>query len=250
MSLALQIERVSKSFGGLMAVHDVTLEVEEGTVMGLIGPNGAGKTTLFNVITGFHRPSSGRIAAHGEEISGLSPDAICRRGICRTFQLLEVFPTMTVFDNVAVGVLASQRRTFQVLGTIGETSRRRVNQILEMTRLQDRAEVPVAQLGLPERKKVELAVALAANPRILLLDEPVAGMAVGEKPALIELIRTIQEQTGVTTVLIEHDVDVIWGIADQVAVLHYGQIIAQGTPQQIRADERVRDVYLGQERHA
>jgi branched-chain amino acid transport system ATP-binding protein len=119
-----------------------------------------------------------------------------------------------------------------------------------MTRLQDRAEVPVAQLGLPERKKVELAVALAANPRILLLDEPVAGMAVGEKPALIELIRTIQEQTGVTTVLIEHDVDVIWGIADQVAVLHYGQIIAQGTPQQIRADERVRDVYLGQERHA
>jgi branched-chain amino acid transport system ATP-binding protein len=250
MTHTLVVDRVSKSFGGLMAVRNVSLSVEGGTVLGLIGPNGAGKTTLFNLITGFHVPDKGRILAFGEEIQGRPPNGISDTGISRTFQLVEVFSTLSVEENIAVALSARGGDSLHLWQPLKSLANPEVKKILSMTGLEHRGDALVSEMGLPERKKVELAVALAGRPRLLLLDEPVAGMAADEKPALIDLIKTIQKQLGVTTIIVEHDMDVIWGIADRVAVLHYGEIISEGPPSEIRQDPKVREVYLGRARDA
>lgn len=211
----------------------------------MVGPNGAGKTTLFNTITGFLRPTSGAIFFRGRRIDGLPPDRVCRLGVSRTFQLVEVFPSMSVFDNVAIAVLARRSLLLDALRPARRLVESEAGFILEITHLEEAASRTVRTLGLPDRKKVELAIALASKPSILLLDEPVAGMSAQEKPALVELVRHVRNVTGVTTVLIEHDVDVVWSIADRVAVLHRGALIAEGNPEEIRLNPRVRSVYLG-----
>jgi branched-chain amino acid transport system ATP-binding protein len=205
---------------------------------------------LFNTITGFLRPTSGAIYARGRRIDGLSPERICHLGIARTFQLVEVFPTMTVYENAAIAILARRKMLLDAFRSAQRLVGEEVWEILRITNLVELADRKVRTLGLPDRKKVELAVALASKPVILLLDEPVAGMSAEEKPAIVELIRNIRDATSVTTVLIEHDVDVVWAIADRVAVLHRGALIAEGDPEAIRNDPRVRSVYLGEAQDA
>jgi branched-chain amino acid transport system ATP-binding protein len=235
----LQLRGVSRFFGGLAAVKGVDLAVASGEIVGLIGPNGAGKTTLFNLITGTYRPSSGTILFDSVDITRLPPHARCKLGIARTFQLVRPFPNLSVLDNVAVG---------SVYGRAPATSRRAAEasalEILKRLGLQDRARAPARSLTLVDRKRLELARALATRPRLLLLDELLAGLNPSEVVAAMDLVREIRA-SGVTVVMVEHLVKALFGVSDRVAVLSAGEKISEGTPDNVAQDPRVVDAYLG-----
>jgi branched-chain amino acid transport system ATP-binding protein len=242
----LEVDEVSRHFGALAALTRVSLAVEAGQVFSVIGPNGAGKSTLFNVIAGLHAPSAGRVRFRGEVITGLAPEEVNRRGLAKTFQITNVFPEISVLDNVRV---AAQSRSPESGRPRSLWRRPDVDGValplLEAFGLAGRRDALAKNLSHGEQRYLEVCLALATSPTLLLLDEPTAGMTPGETRAATALIRTIARDRGLTVLLIEHDMSVVMGISDRVAVLHFGEKIAEGTPEQIRNDPRVVEAYLG-----
>jgi branched-chain amino acid transport system ATP-binding protein len=241
--LLLQLERVTKSFNGLRAVNNVSMNVNEGEIVGLIGPNGAGKTTLFNLITGVYPPSEGRIVFDGNDITSISPHRRCWMGIARTFQLVRPFPELTVLDNVSIGRIYGR-------DSIKNRSQaeKEAAEILEKVGLADRGTVKAHHLTLVARKRLELARALATKPKLLLLDELLAGLNPSEVLASLEFIRSIHRE-GITMIMVEHVVKAVFGIADRMVVLNAGDLIAEGAPEIVAHDQKVVDAYLGKSFH-
>lgn len=239
-----------KDFGGLRAVHRVNLNLERQEFRAIIGPNGAGKTTLFNLLTGYHRSSSGEIFFLKQNITRLPPHKVCRHGISRTFQITSIFQNFTVFENVQVAVLAYEQRTIDMLVPAAGLFRERTGHLLDQVGLTEQAHKLASALSHGDQKRLELAVALASQPKVLLLDEPTAGMAIKEKPPIVELVNRIVKDKGLTAIMIEHDMDVVFSVAEKITVMHQGEVIAEGNPAAIRADEQVQAVYLGGEGRA
>jgi branched-chain amino acid transport system ATP-binding protein len=242
----LQVEGVSKSFGALAALTDVSLTVSAGEVVSVIGPNGAGKSTLFNVITGLHGATRGRVLFDGQVITGRAPEAINRLGLAKTFQITNVFPGISVYENVRV---AAQSRAPEA-GRFTSLWRRpdvegAVMELLVAFGLEGRRDETAQNLSHGEQRYLEICLALATKPTLLLLDEPTAGMTPGETRDATALIRRMALARGLTLLLIEHDMSVVMGISDRVAVLHFGQKIAEGPPEAIRTNPQVIDAYLG-----
>jgi branched-chain amino acid transport system ATP-binding protein len=246
----LATSKLSRSFGGVRAVGDVTLGVPTGQIRAIIGPNGAGKTTLFNLLTGELRCDAGRIYFKGADITGRSPHYLCRHGLARTFQINSIFLSATVFENVQLALLAYRGKTWNPFVAARRLMIRETEEILDRLGLADQADKPGRTLAYGDRRRLEVALALACQPELLLLDEPTSGMSLSEKPALVRLIQSIVKEKGVTTVLIEHDMDVVFSVSDRITVMHQGSVIAEGTPGEIQANARVQEVYLGDERHA
>ncbi len=236
---ALRLEHVTKRFGGLVAVQDVTIDVAAGRITGLIGPNGAGKTTLFRVISGNARPSAGRVFFRGREVTGWSPHAVCRAGIGSTYQIVRPFMDLTVLDNVVVGA------SFGGGGRLeGRSPRDEAEEALAFTGLSARRDVPASALTLAQRKRLEIARALATRPSVLLLDEALAGLTPSESQQAVALVRKIRDR-GITIVMIEHVMRAVMDLSDRVLVLNYGRLIADGPPQAVTSDPLVIEAYLG-----
>jgi branched-chain amino acid transport system ATP-binding protein len=235
----LEFSSVSKSFSGLRAVQDVSFDVPEGEIVGLIGPNGAGKTTCFNVIAGVLRADVGQVRLAGERIDGWRPDQICRAGVGRTFQLVKLFAGLSVLENVVVGALNAARGVCEAQ----EIAARLVDQLGLGGKRDDTA----SSLTLPERKRLEVARALATQPRILLLDEVMAGLRPTEMDQMVALFRELNANTGLTVLLIEHVMRAVMALSNRIVVLHHGQVIAAGTPDQVTRDPAVLECYLGEE---
>jgi branched-chain amino acid transport system ATP-binding protein len=234
----LKLEAVTKRFGGLTAVREVSLEVREGDLLGIIGPNGAGKTTLFHMISGYYRPDEGRILYEGRDVTGLPPHAICRLGLTRTFQIVKPFGNLSVRDNVMIGALTRLRHVRE--------ARREAERVIEICGLSPHAEARAKGLPIGLRKRLEVARALATKPRLLLLDEVMAGLNPTELAGIIELIRRLHAD-GLSLIIIEHIMAAMMRLAQRIAVLHHGEKIAEGTPAEITRDRRVIDAYLGEE---
>jgi branched-chain amino acid transport system ATP-binding protein len=235
----LEVRGIGKSFRGLRAVHEATFEVPEHGIVGLIGPNGAGKTTCFNMIAGVFAPDSGRIVFQGKEIQGLRPDQICVAGIGRTFQIVKPFAGLSVLENVMVGALLRERST--------AAARALATKVLERLNLMPKAGQPASALTLPDRKRLEVARALATRPTLLLLDEVLAGLRPTECDEMVSVFRELNRADGTTILLIEHVMRAVMALAREIVVLHHGEIIARGAPEQIVRDPAVLECYLGEE---
>ncbi len=235
----LTIDHVTKRFGGLVAVDDVSFTLEEGEVLGLIGPNGAGKTTLFNSISGSHIPEEGDIRFNGESVKGLPPHQVCQLGVARTFQIVKPFAALNVVDNVKVGAFLRHRNA--------RDAEAKAREIVEFVGLGRDARRPAKNLTTAGRKRLELARALATEPRLMLLDEAMAGLTPTESRKIVEVIRQIKEQYDLTLLVIEHVMQAIMSLSDRIAVLHHGQLIAIDKPQVIASDDAVIEAYLGKE---
>lgn len=233
----LEIRNVTKSFGGLVAVHRVDMALEQGEILGLIGPNGAGKTTLFNLIAGVYRPDEGQILLRGEDITYLQCHQICQRRVARTFQLVKPFANLTVLENVIVGAFNGTASRVE--------AQQRAREVLAFADLRGRKDQLAKSLTTADRKRLELARALATEPQLLLLDEVMAGLTATESTTMVELIRKVRD-SGITIFVIEHVMRAIMALSDRIAVLHHGELIAQGTPEEISRNERVIEAYLGE----
>ncbi|WP_454688148.1 ATP-binding cassette domain-containing protein [Achromobacter aloeverae] len=241
----LQVRHLSRAFGGVRAVDDIGFDLEAGEMLALIGPNGAGKSTTFNMIGGQLRPSSGHVRLDGRDITGLPPRAIARLGVGRTFQVAATFAGMTVLENVQTALLAHDRKIFRAWRPARAARREAALALLDQVGMQAQAERPCGELAYGDVKRVELAVALAGAPRLLLMDEPTAGMAPAERHALMALTQRLVRERGMAVLFTEHSMDVVFAHADRLLVLARGKLIAQGTPAQVRDDARVQAVYFG-----
>ncbi|HZT24531.1 MAG TPA: ABC transporter ATP-binding protein [Pseudolabrys sp.] len=239
MSALLEVGNVSKRFRGLVAVDRVSFAVEPGTIFAIIGPNGAGKTTLFNMIAGTSAPDGGSIVFAGERIDALPADRVCRRGIGRTFQVVRPFPGLTVEDNAMIGALLRRRHT--------ETARAHAHDVLRRLDLYDKRAQRAAALTLPDRKRLEVARALATDPKLLLLDEVMAGLRPTETDRMVAILRELNRERGLTILLIEHVMRAVMALAARVLVLHHGAAIAEGPPNEVVRNEAVINSYLGVE---
>ncbi|MCL5266147.1 MAG: ABC transporter ATP-binding protein [Chloroflexi bacterium] len=244
---ALKVEKLYKNFGGLQATNGISLKVEEGERRAIIGPNGAGKTTLFNLISGELKPSAGHVFLHDQEITGLQPHQIAAKGLARTFQRNNLFLGLSVFENVRIAAQQKNGISSKLLSPA--SSFRDVNaeteEILETLALGDRKDILTKNLSYGEQRQVEIAIALATRPKVLLLDEPCAGLSPTETTMLTGMIKRMPND--ITILIIEHDMDVVFALADRIAVLHYGEVLAEGTPQEVKANKVVLEVYLGEE---
>ncbi len=246
MSVLLETRDLAKAFGGLRAVDRVNLRIEEGEIHAVIGPNGAGKTTLFNVITGHLRPTSGRVFFRSLDITGWPPHRVARVGLARTFQVTNIFPRLTVLESVQVALAAARRREKDLISWGERTFRDEAVALLEEVGLGALTDYEARVLSHGDQRALEIALALATGPRLLILDEPTAGMSPWETERTVGLIYDLARRRGLTVILCEHDMQVVFRVADRVTVMHQGRIIAQGLPDEIRQNETVVQVYLGE----
>jgi len=244
-SALLQVRGLAKAFGGVKAVDGVSFELAAGELLALIGPNGAGKSTCFNCINGQLRPDSGQVLLDGHEIAGRSPQEIWRLGVGRTFQIAATWSSMTVSENVQLALLSRAGRLAQWWGRAARMQREQALELLDAVGLGELADLPCSTLAYGDIKRVELALALSNRPRLLLMDEPTAGMAPGERNELVALVRRLSHERGIGVLFTEHSMDVVFAHADRIVVLARGQLIAQGPPESIREDALVREVYFG-----
>jgi branched-chain amino acid transport system ATP-binding protein len=245
VSRVLAVQGLRKSFGGVQAVRDVSFILDRGEMLALIGPNGAGKSTCFNMVGGQLRPDSGRVLLDGRDIAGAGPRAICRLDVGRTFQVTATFPSMTVRENVQMARLSHRGEIWGWWRPVAARHGAEADALLMQVGLQAQAERGAGLLAYGDLKRLELAMALTGAPRLLLMDEPTAGMAPAERVALMRLTRGIASARGVAVLFTEHDMDVVFGVADRILVLNRGELIAEGSGEAIRAHPRVREVYLG-----
>jgi len=243
----LELDGLTRRFGGIVAVDRVTMRVAEGEVRAVIGPNGAGKSTLFNLITGVLRPTSGEARFAGERLTGLAAQRICQRGISRTFQLTALFPDMTARENARLAAQARHPRRWQPCagGALFAAAGRRADAALERLRLTRLADRPAGMLSHGDQRLLELAMALAQEPRLLLLDEPTQGLSVEETEEAVATLHGLLADLRMTVLLVEHDMEVVFRLAHKITVLHRGRVIADGTPETVRADPDVQAAYLG-----
>jgi branched-chain amino acid transport system ATP-binding protein len=243
----LETRGLGRSFGALQAVADVSFGVETGELRAVIGPNGAGKTTLFHLISGLLAPSAGRVLFRGDDVTALAAPARCRRGISRTFQITSIFPELSVLENTRIAVQLKAGGSFRLVGgrSVLDASERRARESLMFLGLADRADEPASTLPHGDQRLLEIAMAVAQEPALLLLDEPTQGLAPDDTAATVAVIRQVAREQKLTIILVEHDMDVVFDLADRISVLHFGRLIAEGTPAEIRASADVQKAYLG-----
>ena len=241
----LQVESISKTFDGFLAVNGAHLSVERGEIVAVIGPNGAGKTTLFRLITGHLKPDKGRIVFEGQEIGGLRPFEVCRRGISLSFQVVNVFSRMTVFENVQVAVLSHQKKTHKLFSPSERHGIEETGEILRNVGLADKARRVSGSLSHGDQKVLEMAIALGNRPELLIMDEPTAGMSPEETSVTIDLIHRLTQELGLTILFCEHDMKLVFSIADRIMVMQHGRSLIQGPPDEVRNNEEVQSAYLG-----
>ena len=244
----LEVRGLKRAFGGVAAIDDVNLDVQRHQVVAIIGPNGAGKSTLFNLITGHLRADAGTVRLNGRDVTGIAPHRLCALGVARSFQRTNIFPKLSVFENVQAALIAYHRRGRDLWTRSDDLYRSEAESLLRDVNLADKSNVAAATLSHGNQKQLELAIALAGNPSLLLLDEPTAGMSVAETRESMQLLRRIAGERGLTLLFTEHDMDVVFSAADSITVLHQGRVIAEGAPADIRANSEVRRVYLGERR--
>ena len=245
----LEVRNLKKSFSGFVATDDVSLAAEKNRITAVIGPNGAGKSTLFNLITGHLVPDQGEVLLEGRDITGVAPHKICRLGMARSFQRTNIFPKLTVYENIQAAFIAHNGRGLDMWGAANRQFRDKTEAMIESLALGSIATTIAGTTSHGAQKQVELGIALAGDPRILLLDEPTAGMSAQETHESIALLDRIAKERGLTLLFTEHDMDVVFSISHRIAVLHQGRIIATGTPDEVRQNEEVRRVYLGGGKH-
>ncbi|MBX2838651.1 MAG: ABC transporter ATP-binding protein [Gammaproteobacteria bacterium] len=245
MTAVLEVEGLSKSFGGLVAVSDVSFSVAKAELLALIGPNGAGKTTCFNMLMGQLKPSKGTVHLNGENITGMTPRKVWRKGVGRTFQITGTYPSMTVVENVQMALLSHHKHLFDLKNYAHRQYKQQALELLELVGMQDQAERACAVLAYGDLKRLELSIALAHDPILLLMDEPTAGMAPKERIALMQLTANIVESRQISALFTEHDMDVVFAHAHRVMVLNRGELIANGSVEQVRNNLQVQEVYLG-----
>ena len=243
----LQVEGIMKSFDDFMAVNGANLTVSKGEIVAVIGPNGAGKTTLFNLITGALKRDRGRVVFKGEDIGALPPYEICKKGISRSYQIVNIFPRLSVFGNVQVAVLSHQRKSTDLFRPAQNIAVAETRSILESVGLSDKEETIAGSLSHGDQKILEIAIALGNEPELLILDEPTAGMSPEETLAAIELIKRLASTRGLTILFCEHDMSIVFSIAQSIMVMRHGQTIIQGRPEKVRSNKEVQDAYLGGE---
>ena len=241
----LKIQNLTKSFNGFVATNGVDLTIAESERHAIIGPNGAGKSTLFNLITGHLRPDSGTVIYRGEEITGMKPHTIVRKGVSRSFQHTNVYPKLTVFENMQAALIAHHRMEYRLFTLAQKLFRDEALELLAAVGMAEDADRVAGTLAYGRQKQLELAVGLASEPNFLLLDEPTAGMSGKETRQAIDLIARITGERKLTLLFTEHDMEVVFGIADRISVLYFGKILCTGTPEEVRADPEVKRVYLG-----
>ncbi len=241
----LSVKALRKSFDGFLAVKNASLQVEKGDVAAVIGPNGAGKTTLFHLITGQLTPTSGTIRFKGEDIGGLPPYLVCRRGISRSYQVVNLFSRLTVFENVQVAVLSRQKKTFRLFRPAKTMAVAETHEILKSVGLFDKRDMVSSALSHGDQKVLEVAVALGTRPELLIMDEPTAGMSPEETAMTLSLMKKLSAEMGLTILFCEHDMGMVFSIANQIMVMHQGKTIVQGPPDEVRENQLVRQAYLG-----
>jgi branched-chain amino acid transport system ATP-binding protein len=242
----LQVEGMKKSFGGFMAVDGARLDVKQGEIVAVIGPNGAGKTTLFNLITGIVKPDGGVVRFKDEDITGFSAYRTCRKGITRSFQVVNIFSRLTVYENVQIGILAQQRRTMNLFTPSRKLAIKETSDILESVGLSNKRDHVCGALSHGDQKVLEIAMALGGSPELLILDEPTAGMSPEETARCIDLIRQLSTHLGLTILFCEHDMELVFAIAHRIMVMVRGATLIQGLPGDVRCNREVQDAYLGE----